>query len=94
MRLTESEVKNLKSSVVDLDKDADIFLFGSRVDDCKRGGDIDLLIISTKISPEGLRRIKVNFYDEFGEQRIDILLDDGSLKEPFKELVYDEAIRL
>lgn len=93
MRLTSNEIKYFKDSVIALDKSAQVFLFGSRLDDNKKGGDIDLLIISNKILQKELRVIKFNFYDEFGEQ-IDILLDDGSLKNPFNELVFQKAVEL
>lgn len=46
MRLSNTEVNTIKTAVFELDLHAHIFLFGSRVDDSKRGGDIDLLIES------------------------------------------------
>ena len=46
MRLTKFEAESIKESVYGFDPDARIILFGSRVDDTKRGGDIDLLVLS------------------------------------------------
>ena len=47
MRLTEQQIQTIKQVVVMLAGDsAKITLFGSRVDDTKKGGDIDLLIYS------------------------------------------------
>ena len=94
MRLSKVEINNLKTSVFSFDKEAKLYLFGSRTDDQKRGGDIDLLIISKNINREEVRKIKLNFYDEFGEQKIDILQDDGKLDEPFKKLIFTKAIEL
>ncbi len=94
MRLNNVEKNNFKASVYAFDKDAKVFLFGSRTDDQKRGGDIDILIISDSINREQIRKIKLNFYDSFGEQKIDIVLDDGSLDEPFKKMIYTKAIEL
>ena len=94
MRLSKVEINNLKTSVFSFDKEAKLYLFGSRTDDQKRGGDIDLLIISKNINREEVRKIKLNFYDEFGEQKIDILQDDGKLEEPFKKLIFTKAIEL
>lgn len=94
MRLSKEEINNLKTSVFSFDKEAKLYLFGSRTDDQKRGGDIDLLIISKNINREEVRKIKLNFYDEFGEQQIDILQDDGKLDEPFKKLIFTKAIEL
>ena len=92
MRLSKVEINNLKTSVFSFDKEAKLYLFGSRTDDQKRGGDIDLLIISKNINREEVRKIKLNFYDEFGEQKIDILQEDGKLDEPFKKLIFTKAI--
>ena len=45
MRLTQEQVNIIKRAVTDTFGDtASVWLFGSRVDDYKRGGDIDLLI--------------------------------------------------
>lgn len=45
MLLTSEEKETLKKSLKELDQDASIYLFGSRADDDKKRGDIDLLII-------------------------------------------------
>ncbi len=44
MRLTVDAAKSIRHIVGQLCGDADIWLFGSRVDDSKRGGDIDLYV--------------------------------------------------
>ena len=49
MRLKDFEVQAIKDAVNSMDRDAVVYLFGSRVDDNKRGGDIDLIIISSKL---------------------------------------------
>ena len=46
MRLTLKEVKLIKETFLDIFQDGKICLFGSRVDDSLKGGDIDLLIDS------------------------------------------------
>lgn len=94
MRLQKNEIENLKQSTYQYDNQAKIYLFGSRVDDNKRGGDIDLLIISKKITRQEIRMIKFSFYDEFGEQQLDILLDDGALNDPFKRMIFKKAVQL
>jgi len=74
--------------------DAKIYLFGSRVDDRKRGGDIDLLIISKTLTKKDLRRLRVEFCKRFGEQKIDIVLDDGQMRDPFVRLIFRQAVPL
>jgi predicted nucleotidyltransferase len=94
MRLTQKEIKVLKDSLYQMSSSAKLYLFGSRVDDTKRGGDIDLLIISKDITKKHLRKIRVEFFKYFGEQKLDIVLDDGSLQDPFVSMIYKKAIEL
>ena len=68
MRLTEFEVDAIKECIYQFDPDAKIILFGSRVDDTKKGGDIDLLVLSEKITKSERRRIKINLYDRIKEK--------------------------
>lgn len=72
MRLTADEISNIKQSVLVLDASADVYLFGSRVDDALRGGDIDLLIKSKTMKKQDLRIIRQGFFDVFGEQKMDL----------------------
>ena len=74
MRLTEFEVSAIKQSVHAFDPGAKIFLFGSRVDDKKKGGDIDLIVLSDKITSSERRKIKLRIYDRIGEQKIDMVV--------------------
>jgi predicted nucleotidyltransferase len=45
MRLSKNQVEIIKQVVFDIFGESEIYLFGSRVDDSKRGGDIDLFVI-------------------------------------------------
>ena len=45
MRLSEFEKDAIKESVLPLDPEAKIFLFGSRADDTQKGGDIDTIAV-------------------------------------------------
>jgi predicted nucleotidyltransferase len=74
MRLSDPERRTIVSAVHRYDAQALVFLFGSRVDDAKRGGDIDLMVRSTSIGPAERRRIRRTICDAIGEQKIDILV--------------------
>lgn len=54
-------------------------LFGSRLDDSQRGGDIDLLIETPLTDPQAVAAARTLFlaklYAVLGEQKIDILVD-------------------
>jgi len=47
MRITEAEHQAIRQAITEADPEANIYLFGSRANDDARGGDIDLLIISS-----------------------------------------------
>lgn len=56
-------------------------LFGSRADDARRGGDIDLHIIAgdpDRVSLSGEVRFRVALEEAIGEQRVDVLLRRGA----------------
>ena len=94
MRLSKDEVGCLKTKLKELEESAKLYLFGSRVDDDKKGGDIDLLIISDKLTKKDLRALRVEFFKHFGEQKLDIVLDDGTMRNPFVQLIFKKAIEL
>ncbi len=79
MRLNEKEKNSIKENFITFFQDGEIYLFGSRVDDSKKGGDIDLYI-STQ-TKENLVYKKIQFLShlkrDIGEQKIDVVLDYG-----------------
>ena len=92
MRLTHEEVETLKSSLYRISDDAKIYLFGSRVDDSKRGGDIDILILSDKLNRKNIRKIRLDFFNKFGEQKLDIVLDNTKMKKTFTKHIIKKAV--
>ena len=94
MRLSAKEIKVLKDTLKSMSDEAKIYLFGSRVDDAKKGGDIDLLVVSNKLTKKDLRKLRIEFFKYFGEQKIDIVLDDGSFSEPFAWMIFKKAVLL
>ena len=90
MRLNDLEQNSIKKAFKDVFKNGEIYLFGSRVDDNKRGGDIDLYIIPQ--IKENLREKKSLFlsklYEYIGEQKIDIIIAKDK-----NRLIEQEAIR-
>lgn len=94
MRLTEKQIEIIKELVFKhFGKDAKVLLFGSRVDDASRGGDIDLYIETNFLSEQALKAkmsLFAGLQRKLGEQHIDIVVHrNGSSLQP----VHEEALR-
>lgn len=94
MRLYQEQAKVLKDKLKSISSTAQLYLFGSRVDDEKKGGDIDLLVVSKEITKKDLRYLRIEFFKHFGEQKLDIILDDGEFKNPFTKHIIKKAVLL
>jgi predicted nucleotidyltransferase len=80
MRLTERQRQVLKEATAAcFEPSATVRLFGSRVDDTRKGGDIDLLIETAIDDPQLIAAAYIRFvarlYRELGEQKVDVLID-------------------
>ena len=93
MRINKEEIKAIKDAVSRLDRETRIYLFGSRIHDYKRGGDIDLLIISDKLTYDDRIEIKKILFDRIGEQKLDILIE-SDLSKPFVKRALEEGMLL
>jgi predicted nucleotidyltransferase len=91
MRLTDYEVKSITKAFSETFADGKIILFGSRTDDTKRGGDIDLYICPAKKSDnESIvkRDFSIKLDEYLGEQKIDIVIAKDK-----NRLIEQEAIK-
>jgi predicted nucleotidyltransferase len=91
MRLTTQQVQTIKSAAEDIfGAEARVWLFGSRVDDSKRGGDIDLYLELPEAPQPALAELESKFWarlqQSLGEQKIDIVSRvQGSPSRPIDE---------
>lgn len=93
MRLKDSEIRAIKEIIRSFDNSAKVYLFGSRVYDNKRGGDIDLLILSNKLRNIDKSCIRIKLFDKLGEQKIDIIIAKD-LSSSFTRIAIREGILL
>jgi len=80
MRLSDIERETLKQTARDcFEPNVVLRLFGSRLDDARKGGDIDLLIETRMVDPAQIAKAHLRFlsrvYARLGEQKIDLLID-------------------
>jgi len=87
LRLTSREIKIIKNQVYKIFEDAEIYLFGSRIDDNLKGGDIDLYIITKNPSFTKKLRLKTTLEDLLFKP-IDIVLSKDK-----NRLIEKEALK-
>ncbi len=80
MRLTAEQIVAIKETAgKHFGKGASVRLFGSRADDSRRGGDIDLYITTDLPDVEKIIKAEIQFLAELkrriGDQKIDVLVD-------------------
>lgn len=103
MRLSDAEILGIIEAVEKYmpEKKGELRLYGSRVDDNKKGGDIDLLLLMPN---EHLKQMLVEhkhiilrkIKDKIGERKIDLLIcqQDDIEQDPFVGLIYPASIIL
>lgn len=93
MRLSKKEIETIKAVIAKYDRSAGVHLFGSRVDDKKKGGDIDLLVFSDNLNFNDNLKIKIELKEIIGDQKIDIIITHDR-SDPFVDLIYDSSVKL
>lgn len=95
MRLLENEIKAIKETFHHIFQDGDIYLFGSRVDDHVKGGDIDLFVVP--VNRQNLLEKKIDFLVELkqkiGDQKIDLLISKDKTR-VIEQEAYNKGIKL
>ena len=98
MRLTKQEIKAIKESFLEIFGSGNIYLFGSRVDDKKRGGDIDLYIdLKNSLNFTTIFDKKIEFLGQIqakiGEQKIDVIISKDKNR-PIEQEALNNGIKL
>ena len=97
MRLKKEVVDVIKSTAkIFFGDNAKVYLFGSRVDDFKKGGDIDLYIETDSQSDIFSKKLKMLaiLMEKLGEQKIDIVINDFSKNVSIYKIAKREGIPL
>ncbi|MDX2188379.1 MAG: nucleotidyltransferase domain-containing protein [Bacteroidota bacterium] len=95
MRISEEMRTFFVKEFVSILPDAQVYLFGSRTDDTKKGGDIDVLILgSRKLEKTELNSVRNKFWQRFGEQKLDLVSFFIEEDNNFKEIALSTSIKL
>lgn len=93
LRLDKEEIEAIEAALSGLD--APVYLFGSRADPQRRGGDIDLLIFTEAPAFELSRNIATRFFSRC-EEKIDVIVMNPRLLTPEQNAFLDavQGIRI
>ena len=100
MRLTETQHTAIRTAVAEIfGPGAGVWLFGSRTDDAKRGGDIDLLIIPEPTAAREqffARKIRLLATLErlLGERKIDMIIEIPDDPRPIVRIAHATGVKL
>ena len=93
MRLSDAQRRAITEAIHAVDRDAPVYLFGSRADDHARGGDIDLLVLTSRIDLMAKLDILARLHEQLGDQRIDLVIQPD-LSLPFARLAIKQGALL
>ena len=99
MRLTPQEADRIRETAeTHFGPGTVVRLFGSRADDTRRGGDIDLHIVAgdpDRVSLQNEIRFRVALEGAIGEQRVDVLLRRAADRDlPIDHIAKDSGVTL
>lgn len=95
MRLKTEIQAYIQQKAAEMFPNSSVYLFGSRVNDDEKGGDIDLLFLSDKkIENRQFQKFRIEFYKKFGWQKIDLVTFTHNDDSAFKNMILQNAQRL
>ena len=99
MRLTSEQIAAIKRAVAEnFGPEARVRLFGSRTDDNKRGGDIDLLIRPGALPSDQRLMQKIRFLGQLeralGERKVDVVIEGEDDHRPIVQAARETGVDL
>jgi predicted nucleotidyltransferase len=105
MRLNDDQIQAIRQAATSaFGQGTSVWLFGSRVDDAKKGGDIDLLVCPQVRSAEDVAEPQQAFMQKIkmlallerylGERKIDLVVEQAQDPRPIVEVAHKTGIKL
>lgn len=97
MRLNPDQIEIIRLAARDaFGPGAEVFLFGSRVDDNKRGGDVDLLVHPDKLDRLLIRKIRFLGLLErrMGDRKVDVVIEVPGDVRPIVQVARETGVLL
>jgi len=96
LRINIEQQEAIKTLAAEFFATSVVFIFGSRTDLSQKGGDIDIYLQTKK--KDNILKSKLSFLREFeklfGEQKVDLLVDNGTKSKEIFEIAKKEGIAL
>lgn len=95
MRLTASQIESIRQTTrQNFGAGASVWLFGSRVDDSRRGGDVDLYVESTQENTLiSALRCKIALEDSL-DLHVDLIVKEPGKDKPIYRLAKTQGVQL
>ncbi|TVR70018.1 MAG: nucleotidyltransferase domain-containing protein [Marinilabiliales bacterium] len=93
MRLDREQRDAIVNTIRQLDPDAGIHLFGSRTDDSAKGGDIDIIVLSSVLSYREKLLIRARLKEKIGNRKIDLIITETP-RTAFEKYAYKTSVPL
>ena len=105
MRLNDDQIQAIRQAATNaFGQGTSVWLFGSRVDDAKKGGDIDLLVCPQVRSAEDAAEPQQTFMQKIkmltllerylGERKIDLVVEQAQDPRPIVEVAHKTGIKI
>ncbi len=97
MRLTDKQIASIRQAALEaFGSDTRVTLFGSRVDDQKRGGDIDLLVQPSRIEQPLVCKLRFLglLERDLGERKIDVVVEYANDSRPIVRVAHETGVVL
>ena len=99
MRLTQEQVEAIRISAKEVfGSGAQVWLFGSRADDARRGGDIDLLIRPEDTDVMSSLTSQIRFLNKLekkiGERKVDVVVEAAHDSRPIVQIAHETGVLL
>jgi predicted nucleotidyltransferase len=95
MRLNNTELQALRAILGELDPAGRIYLYGSRADDTRRGGDIDIYLQASRPIELKTRLLTQYRLEQACDTRVDLLVKDPAQPElPIHQIAVERGVLL